>query len=154
MNGLLVVCIWPSLPNLCKQIHFAHNPDDRLAVYMNLLAAFQPKLNPTISICLFREALTLCDQLNEPLIFCRLIYSVSPAVIAAAGYFQNAAQLCNAVFVTQSFDYPILQFHLLPASDRKFCKTSTCIRSLTNSLFSFSCWLSSVLRGRPLERGM
>ena len=150
MNGLLVVCIWPSLPDLGKQIHFAHNSDNCFAVYMNFFTAFQPKLNPAVSICLFRETLALCDQLNKPLIFCRLIYSVSPAVIATAGYLQNAAQICNTVFTAQSFDYPIFQFHLLPASDRKFCRTSTCIRSLTNSLFSFSCWLSSLFIGRPL----
>ena len=154
MNGLLVVCIWPSLPDLGKQIHFTHDSDNCFTVYVNFFTMLQPKLNPAVSICLFGETLTLCDQLNEPLIFCWLIYSVSPAVIATAGHLQNAAQICNAVFVTQSFDYSILQFHLLPASDRKFCRTSTCIRSLTNSLFSFSCWLSSVLRGRPLERGM
>lgn len=59
----------------------------------------------------------------------------SPIVVAAAGNLKQTAHGFNGIFPTESFDNTLLQFHLLPASNRKYRSSSTCIRkSLSSSL--------------------
>ena len=55
--------------------------------------------------------------------------------------------------VAKMLDHPVFQLHLLPASDRKFRSSSTCIRSSISSLFRFCSSLIEALRGRPFGCG-
>ena len=94
------------------------------------------------------------EQVNQPLILCFFLLPVSPGIISAAAYFKHFAHGFYAIFSAESLNHPILQFHLLPASNRKFRSNSTCIRSFANSLCCFSSSLTASLWGRPLGRVM
>ena len=105
-------------------------------------------------IGLFAYLLALRNQINQPLILCFPSLPFPPCIVSAAGDLKHLTHRLHAVLAAESLDHPILQLHLLPTSDRKFRKSSTCIRSCTISLFRFTSSLAGSLRGRPLGRGM
>ena len=153
MNGLLITGIWPAAADDRQQVQLAHHTQDRLDIHQLPSLALNPASNAANAIGLLALPLARHDQVNQPLILCFFLLPVSPGIISAAAYFKHFAHGFYAVFSAESLNHTILQFHLLPASNRKFRSNSTCIRSFANSLCCFPSSLSGSLWGRPLGRG-
>lgn len=137
----------------CAQSAFTQNFPPCLK--LTVLPVFRWNQRPyaAAAIRLPAPPLTLDDQVNQPLLLACFPLPVPPGIVTAAGYLQYAAHGYYAVTVTEPLDYPVFQLHLLPASDRKFRSSSTCIRSSASSLFRFCSSLSEPLRGRPFGCG-
>lgn len=116
--------------------------------------ALNPALHAAAAIGLFAALLTGHDKIDQPLIFWRLALPVPSSVITAAGYLKGTAHGFYAVFATKSFDDAILQFHLLPTSDRKLRSSSTCIRNSTISWLRRVPSSAGFFWGRPFGRWM
>ena len=117
------------------------------------MPSFQPAANAAAAAGLFAALLAVDDQINELLILGGLALPFSPGIAAAAGDFKQAAHRVDRIFPAKTLDHPVFQLHLLPASDRKFRSSSTCIRSSISSLFLFCSSLIEPLRGRPFGCG-
>ena len=137
-----------------QQVQFAHHTQDRLDIHQLPGPALNPASNAANAVGLLALPLARHDQVNQPLLLCFFLLPVSPGIISAAAYFKHFAHGFYAVSSAESLNHPILQFHLRPASNRKFRSNSTCIRSFANSLCCFSSSLTGSLWGRPLGRGM
>ena len=114
--------------------------------------ALDPAPNAANPIGLFALFLTFHNQIRQPLILCSPFLSLSPCIISASAHLKDLAHGFDAVLPAESFDDSILQLHLLPASDRKFRSSSTCIRSFTSSLCCLTSSLPASFRGRPFGR--
>ena len=129
MNGLLVASIGPAATNGRQQIQIAHNPKDRFGVHQLPGLALDPAPDAADTVGLPALLLALHNQIDQPLILGFLALPVPPCIVSAAAYLEYLAHGFDAVFPTESFNDPILQLHLLPASDRKFRSKSTVILS-------------------------
>ena len=154
VNGLPITGIWPAAANDRQQVQLAHHTQDRLDIHQLPGPALNPASNAANAVGLLALPLARHDQVNQPLILCFFLLPVSPGIISAAAYFKHFAHGFYAVSSAESLNHPIFQFHLLPASNRKFRSNSTCIRSFANSLCCFSSSLTASLWGRPLGRVM
>ena len=91
--------------------------------------ATQPSINSLATVSLITFLLTLNNQINQPLIFGNLVLARSPCIISAAGYLKYSAHFFYRIRSSKTLNDTTLQSHLLLASDRKFCSSSTVIRS-------------------------
>ena len=154
MNSLLVVCIRFTTTDLRKKIKFSHHTQYGFQIHIFVMLSLNPTAHTATTIGLFATLLAVYDEVDYPLIFWLSALSVAPSVVTAARYFKYAAHSCHIVFTSESFDNTIFQFHLLPASDRKFRSNSTCIRNSVISLLRRVSSSAGFLRGRPLGSGM
>ena len=107
------------------------------------MAAFQPSANTAAAVGLFTTPLAIDDQIDKPLIFGGLALPFSLGIIAAAGNLKHTAHRFDRIFSAKTLDHPVFQLRLLPASDRRSRRSSTCIRSSIGSLFRFCSSLSA-----------
>ena len=154
VDGLLITGIRPAAANDRQQVQLAHHTQDCLDIHQLPGPALNPAPNAANAVGLLALPLARHDQVNQPLILCFFLLPVSPGIISAAGLLQTLRTWLLCCIFRGIAQSPGLQFHLLPASDRKFRSNSTCIRSFANSLRCFPSSLTGSLWGRPLGRGM
>ena len=135
------------------KIQLAHDSQNRFQIDILSCLVLYPAPDTADSIRLLAPPLTLNNQVNQPLVFAFFPLPVSPCIVTAAGYLKHPAHGFDTVLCTKPFDDPIFQLHLLPASDRIFRSSSTCIRNVTSSLLRRISSSSRFFRGRPLGRG-
>ena len=121
--------IWSSASDLREHIQLSHDPENCFQVNLPALKTSYPSFHTPTTIGAFAFLLAFNDKVNQPLIFRRMLLPFSPRIIPAAGYLKNSAHISNCIFLAEALDNPILQLHLLPASDRKFRSKSTVILS-------------------------
>ena len=83
---LLVMSIWSPAPDLRKSIQLSHNPKYRFKIHLLVFGSSQPSFNASAAIGIVAFLLAFHNQVNQPLIFRRLLQSLSPRVVSASRY--------------------------------------------------------------------
>ncbi len=86
MRRLFVMHIGPAAAYLSKHVIFAHDTQNGFQVDILSDLALDLASYTAAAIGLFAALLTICDEIDQPLIFCHSVLPVSLCVVTAAGY--------------------------------------------------------------------